>query len=254
MSNIIKASQIIGEYRFSDHQMFQSVENKKSQEKKANRKIKETEKAEAILKAEKQAELIIAQAEKQVQKIKQEIDEKKAEVLAENKEKGYEQGYQDGKELGFQAGKKEGIQEVNTQLEVLESIVNKTKKELELTVNKLSDDVINLALSIASRIINANLKLKPELINNIVQELLDNMVDIQKVVIKVSPELIAYLEQSKLHERYANQNLKFLADENLNLGDCIVESELGGRDGTLASKLKLIESELFKGTDFDGEI
>ena len=71
--------------------------------------------------------------------------------------------------------------------------------------------------------------------------------------IKVSPEVVDYIEQARVDSHLGEQDLEIIDDTNLNPGDCIIETEFGGKDATLSNKFDLIEKKLYQGAGYNEE-
>ena len=118
---------------------------------------------------------------------------------------------------------------------------------MESEKEQLPTKVINLAIKIASKILNVKLEIEPEIINDIVKDMLDKMVDgFEKIKIKVKPNLIEYINETEIERNKPDSNLEFIPDDSLKKGDCVIETNYGGKDGTLENKLNLIKNQLLK--------
>ena len=117
---------------------------------------------------------------------------------------------------------------------------------------KLPKKVINLALQIASRVINVKINLDPELINEIVQDMVTDMGNnLNEVIIKVHPDLIEHLKKAEIEKSLINKDITICPDDSINKGDCIVNTDFGGKDGTIEHKLEVLKKELVKEVSTD---
>lgn len=88
---------------------------------------------------------------------------------------------------------------------------------------------------------------EPEIINNIISKMLNQLENNQSnIVVRINPQLLPYLEKDDFYQKIDQKNLEFTADSDLKKGDCVIESNLGGKEGSLAHKLDLIKKELLK--------
>ncbi len=263
MSKIIKASRITGEYKLSDIK----IENKKktdnnksknnTDEQNDNKKVN-IERDKILKEAKQKADDIISEAKNKASKIVEKAEEKAEKIKEEAEKEGYDNGYQTGKEDGHKAGYDNGYQEAkkefNKKLEEFTSIIDKTENYLEEEIERLPAEVIDLSLSIASKIVNKEVNLEPGIINNIIYDILDDIgAAHEDITIKVSPDIINYINEADLESAMGQQTLEFVTDSNLNPGDCVVETEFGGKDATIANKLELIEDKLYQGADYNEE-
>lgn len=253
MSKIFKASQITGEYKLEDNYIEQ--EKKKKEEKKEQFDIDITneedskERNRIIQNADKEAERLIMEAE---EKAKLMLEEAKEEIEAARKE-AFDQAYQEGYQEGYQKGQDEGFDKFKTLMTSFDNIIRDIKEKLIDDINNNQQEVIKLAFKISSKIINTEIKLNPELISNIVLDMLNQIADIEKVNIHINPLYLEHIEKGDFATDFVRQKLEFIADKKLAPGDCVIETDFGGKDGRIENKLKLLEKELLKGAGFDVE-
>lgn len=256
MSNIIKASQITGEYKLEENRYLkkkQELKDEYIEEKDINEEEMTAEEMKAVdeivLAAKEQAAAIIEEAENTAAAMKNELEQE-----AENAyQQGFEKGYQEGLEKGSIEGEARTLNELKVLLDSFDSIIKQTKDELDNNIEALQLDVIKLAVQIADKITASQLELNPELINDIVFDMLKELSDVDELNIYINTQLLQYIDQEELKAKFIKQNIEFHADNNLNPGDCIIETNFGGKDGTIENKLNLLERELLKGAGFNEE-
>lgn len=265
MSKVIKASRITGEYKLSDIKIDKRI-NKKiknsyqtefNTKNESNQKEK-IEKTEEVKDAESDVEKIVAEAEKKAVEIVKEAEEKAENLKEKAEKKGYDSGYQtgekDGYEEGHSKGYDEGLGEFKEKLNQLDSILNKTRFHFEKEIERLPGEVIDLSVEVASRIVNKEIDLEPELINNIIFDILEDIGNAhEEITIKISPDMIDYINEVDIESSLGDHSLEFVADGKLGPGDCVVETEFGGKDATIENKLDLIEKKLYQGAEYHEE-
>lgn len=245
MSKIIKASQIIGKYKLSSvHQ--QQVNEEQNQEEYNKQKQENKKSAEDN---KKKAQKIISEAEEKAKKIIKEAKQEK-EKIEDLKEEAYQKGYKEGKEQGqkeaYQDTKDEIEKALNTIHEKTENIKDQYEKELDL----LKPQLINIATKMAGKIINEKIKETPDVINNIVEDVLQDLSNNhQHFVINVNPEILPYLSKNELKTSFPESDFKFNADEKLEKGDCVINTNFGGKDAYLKDKLERLEKQILKEMD-----
>lgn len=229
------------------------LEEESSQEKEINRDDLTEEETEIIdeiiLEAKSQAAAIIEEAEKDAKDIKNQLDQETEEAY----QKGFEKGYQEGLEKGAIEGEKKTLDELKILLESFDKIIKTTKSELDNSVENLQADLISMAVQISSKIVAAQMELKPELINEIVFDMLKVLTDIDELTIHIDGQLLQYINDEELKSEFMKQTINFIGDNNLKPGDCIIETNFGGKDATIENKLNLLERELLKGAGFNEE-
>ena len=104
-----------------------------------------------------------------------------------------------------------------------------------------------LAVRIAEKILGRELALDPAAVADVVAEALRHAGEPRELVVRCAPEDLEALERGKprLTERCrAAQLVRFVADERVARGGCIVETELGVVDARLSTQLESIERAL----------
>ena len=254
MSKIIKASQIIGKYKIKNHKKSLSFDPKaeenssKNNEKNNKKNIEQQTNAKKDLakqkrkEAEVEAEKIIAEAKAKAagiieaaQKEKEEIELQKEEIFSKIKKEA------EAEALKSAQDKIDRV--VNELLSTASSFEDEMKKKRV----EAQKNIINFSVKIAEIIIDVKLEDEPEIINNIVSDMLSKIDESHNnITVRIHPDLLPYLEQNNLYARLQEKNLNFKGDYELEKGDCIVESSLGGKEGSISHKIELIREELLK--------
>lgn len=253
LSSVIKTSRVIGEYRIKEDRVITGpgIEGTDSSEEIQNRQDGSgLTNTSADQKTDIESAAIIEEAEKQAQEIIKKARQQAEEELARARKEGQEKGYQEGYEEGQKEGYRTGLSSLDDSLNTLNEVISRTKEELKKETENLPASIIKTAIRIAGRITATRLEMEPEIINNIVEEMIEEMVDFKEVKIRVNPGLLYHLKQEELSRKFIQQEIEFHADNSLEAGDCIIESRLGGRDGTLENKLALLEKELLERAGF----
>lgn len=247
MSKIIKASQVTGEYKinqnpktlsFNDKNNFEESDSKKDKGK--NKTLKKQK--QVLSQAEKNAKKLINDAEKEAEKIIQEAKKEKEEIF-KNKDEIYNEIKTEAKAEGL----KEAEAEIDRSKKELASLISSFEEEFNREKDRIRKDIIELAVKIASIVIDVKLETEHDMINNIISDMLSKIDDNHRdIVVRVNPQLIPYIEENRFYEHINQKNIEFISDPELKKGDCIVETNLGGKEGSLEHKLELIKTELLK--------
>jgi len=250
LSKVIKASNIKGKCEIKSYQSYLASDNKK--DKKANddknldsdqgKQISTNNIIKANVEAENKADKIISDAKTKAEKIIQEAENKKADI-EERREEIHQQIKNEAEEEALASAQKT----INEISENMYKTLENFNREIENEKQHLKGEVINLAVKIASLILNHKIENEPEIINNILADIFKNIDDGHKnIKVKVHPKLIPYLEKSRFYDKLDDSEIEFSADTDLKPGDCIVRSNLGGKEAVLEHKLDMIREELLK--------
>lgn len=148
---------------------------------------------------------------------------------------GYERGYEEGKSQ-FSTLSKQMLDAVN-------SIITERNKVLEQNETV----ILELAIAIARKVTQSTVKEHPEVFQNIFQEALNKVTDKAKVLVRVNPDELKLAQHytSSLQEELNDfKTLEIIGDAEIEHGGCVIETNLGYIDSSIATKFHIIESAL----------
>lgn len=168
--------------------------------------------------------------------------------LSEAKDKFYQ--------LGYNEGKNDGMKELDIISDKQSSIINETLSKLnveyEKAIDKLAEPMVNLSIKIAEKIISDDLSNKEDISSYLEKKVLtvvDKLKNSLKLKIYMQPSDIRQLSTAIMDNLSKNDNrsISFEINENLKIGECIVETEDFVLDSTLKNQLDEIEKQLLEG-------
>jgi flagellar assembly protein FliH len=158
-------------------------------------------------------------------------------------------------QLGYNEGKSEGMKELDVISERQSNIINKTLSKLETeydnAIDKLAEPMIQLSIKIAEKVICddlSNRKIISEFLETKIQFLLEKLKNSMKLKIYLQPSDIKELSTKIINNLSEEQHrsITFELDENLKMGECIIETEDFIVDGTILNQLDGIEKQLLE--------
>ena len=176
------------------------------------------EKLEILTAAREQAAEIIVAAETEADKIKKEVEE---------------------------SARKEGLkaagEEIESRISRLDELLERLATTREYCRQNHEEEMVELALSCASRLINREIALDKSVIVDIVHEIFNESSVQGSVTLLLNNDdfqLINELRSQLLSEFPQIQDLKIEVGEGIERGGCILESEMGRIDASLRSKFE----------------
>lgn len=186
-----------------------------------------------------QAGILQLESDAQQDKINNQVLERLGEVQAKAYQEGYELGLIEGTEKAFQEAKAnllEKMSALETLLKRIENIKGQLLIDNEAALIKL---VFQTAKRIALRDIEGNRDSVLEIIKNVVG---DTQAD-EHVVVRLSPEDHYFLEtlQDKAGKRIESlQRVKFVSEDKIKSGGCLIETEYGSVDATVEERVERV--------------
>ncbi len=188
-------------------------------------------KAELILaEAEARAQEILAQAQTDLDRLRQEVRET---TLAEVYPAAQAEGYQAGYEVGEAEGRR--ITESAQQLFQL------AQRAVQEEYAKVDEDLLHLAIKIAERLVRASLAIEPQRLVGIIQTLALLPQERSDWRLHVSADDALWLEKLPAGTQ---PPCPWMIDESLNVGDCFLECREGIFDARLEAQLEKLELTL----------
>ena len=187
---------------------------------------------EQIEKATIDAERIKAEAVKEADRIK-------IQARSEAEMKGFEHG----RAQGFESG----MEEVRELAERLKTAVDEAENYRKSMLDKSRLEVADLALDIAEKVIKTACENQREIVIKNIEYALSHLSDKSPVEIHVN---LKDMEMTKdriseiLNMFDKVESIRVVADQSVERGGCVVESDMGGIDANITTQLEAIRSML----------
>lgn len=245
MSRIIRATQ----YRQEDKLRELFTE----QNKEMDAHLKDAERIKTQELATQEYETASAEASAIVEQARLEAEQFLRQAEADRElamEEGYKEGYEKGVEEGFHAGIQQLIAEMGKMFRNLERELENAQMGLNAWIEHMPPQIIQLSTQIAEKIIRHEVQLHPERIVEQVEIILRQLTRVKTLAIRVNPsdlDLVKAYEEQFLALTQGIDSINFVIDYSLEQGGCIIETDSGGFDASIATQLARIEATLLEG-------
>jgi len=219
----------------------QNLHNQEQQVTKQDEEKFKKRQAAMTAEAKREAEMIIEEAKKEAKRIK-EMAQQEAEEI---KNEAYQSGLQQGKAEVME----QGWDEIKSLINRLENATDELEAETKEKLDGLSDEVLELTIAITKKVIKQELSLDQTIINNLVEEALSLLNGEKEVIVKVNLADLNVIKSYQERLLSLNSNLeevRFVVDNEIEVGGCIVETDFGGLDATITSQLDKIANRLLE--------
>jgi flagellar assembly protein FliH len=160
----------------------------------------------------------------------------------------YQKGVNDGLEKGTKEGEKAGFELAAKKLEPLLDSLQQGLLQLsnlrQDTYQRIEKEVVELALAIARRIICREIEVDKEVVVCVAREALSQVKDPGNIKIKLNPSDLEFINQTKyqLSELIGDiNNVTLEAEEGIQSGGCLIETNLGEIDARVETQLQAVE-------------
>lgn len=182
------------------------------------------------LSAGQRARNLIAEAEGEADCIRQEAQKLLSQI---------EKATLEAKQKGFQRGKEEGLAEVTEEILKARTLKEKILKDAEA-------DLIKLVVSISEKVLGEMVTKHKEALLTLVRQALEHSLG-DKIVVRMNSSDLKRLRQEDLQFKDTldrTRHIHFKEDDSIQVGGCVVETEVGTIDAQLETQLKAIRKAL----------
>jgi flagellar assembly protein FliH len=165
--------------------------------------------------------------------------------LQEAREQSYNLGFQDG----LSAEREKHGKELEAHAQQFRELAERLEKEFDQALTNMEEPLLRMSFHISEKILTSPL---PESIRHgalagTIQSFLKEVLHEGSVVIHVSPEDLVFVQSEEMSEKFKQSfpgRIRFVADENLATGECLVETPEHIIDGRYRNQLAVLESKL----------
>jgi len=164
----------------------------------------------------------------------------KGPSVDEIKEAAFQKGFLEGKRVGFESGSKKAGSVVGSLNQILGQLEN-IRQDIYQEIEK---EVAQLALSIARKIVCHEVKTTQETVTCVAREALSRVNNPAKIKIKLNPDDLQFIKDTQFQfSRFLHNvdNIRFEAEESIQSGGCLVETDRGDIDARIEKQFKAIE-------------
>lgn len=188
--------------------------------------------------------LVEVGAEANVQKVKLPTAEALEDIHRQAHQEGYDNGYAEGFEKGLAAARQQGEQQIRDEVLRLQAVLAGVDEAVRELGKSTSEDLLALALELSRQILRQSLKVKPELLLPIVQNVMESIPQhSQHPHIYLHPD-DASLVKANLQTEISLGNWKVAEDPRIERGGCKIETSSAEIDATLETRWQRLASSL----------
>ena len=166
-------------------------------------------------------------------------------------QEGFKQGYKDGAEKGEEEGRRQSIDDMHHRCQLLDSLINTMHVPLEQIDREVTNQLAELAISVARHIIRRELRADPGQVVAVVREAMEALpTGAQEIKIYLHPEdaslvrsAFSLADSSQTSER----PWQIVDDPVITRGDCRIQADQSYIDATVETRLNRIIANLLGG-------
>ncbi|CAH1903552.1 Flagellar assembly protein FliH [Candidatus Nitrotoga sp. HW29] len=147
-------------------------------------------------------------------------------------------------EEGYQVGYAEGMKQASIEAQRITNILESLSKELQQVDQRIAQDLLNLALEIAKQMLQQALKIKPELLLNVVRAAINELPYFNQHAHLVLHTDDAELLRTSMGEQLLHTGWKIFEDSQIERGGCRVETAHSQIDATLPKRWQRVVASI----------
>jgi flagellar assembly protein FliH len=150
-------------------------------------------------------------------------------------------------EAGLNQAREEGAADVTRAVEMLQGYANLLQAEKRELAAKAEQSALELAFLLAHKIVGDELQIRPEAVADIAKSAVKQVLDCDQIRLRVNPDDVAHLRaiQGDLESMLGKTApLEIRADQSVERGGCLIETERGNLDARIASQLETLRAGL----------
>jgi flagellar assembly protein FliH len=152
---------------------------------------------------------------------------------------------------GFEDGKIEGMrverQKIFPKLNFINQAVSEIEKYKTIIYKNAEKKILDLSLAISRKIILNEVLINKDIVLAVLRESLKKIMNDEKVTVKLNHDDLQFINENKdvLKDIYfKNNTVKFVEDNDVEIGGCLIETDSGVIDGRIESQLNVIEESV----------
>lgn len=174
------------------------------------------------------------------------VEKEKIELAHKHElEEEYKRGYGDAEKIVSEQLEQKHSKELLKQSKDFYKIVSTFEEKFKIFENDFHSLVIKVSTKIAEKIVQKELK-ENSIIENLLDQNLRKIIGANDIIIKINPNDYKLIQKSSKEYLASSggSKIKFESNENIHVGGCLIESEIGNLDARVESQLNEIVKNL----------
>lgn len=172
-------------------------------------------------------------------------EEREIESVQKRIEEAYKKGFNDGQQKLRRELEKDYSDKLYKKYEEVYNILSAYDQQMEEFEAEFEKLVINTAIEISKKIVQREIE-KETLINENLKSAISKIIGANEVKIRLNPSDLEQLNEfsKNLLNNSSFNKIKFEPDDRIEMGGCLVETEIGNVDARISSQLEELRKKL----------
>jgi flagellar assembly protein FliH len=173
-------------------------------------------------------------------------------ALSAEREAAFAEARAEGLAIGRAEGRAEGLAELEGALGAMVELLGHLGRRAEDLEVDAAPALASLAVEVAARVVRAEVAARPERVVDVVRGAMRRALDRERLLARVNPEDLALCREAGpalLAQVGGVERLEFVDDARVPRGGCVLETNRGDVDATIAEQLARIHEALLSPPD-----
>jgi flagellar assembly protein FliH len=161
------------------------------------------------------------------------------------KETAFQEGYQEGCRIGKEETSLQLAAKMEPDIQRFNALLHTMIEQQEFFLLSQDVPVLEMILAMAEKILGTAIALKPELIQTIIKNILSTLNETGRIVIKVNPVHIPYLnDHGAIFDNIDPERLQIEEDPGIKPGGCHIVTEIGFMEADMDEQMEMLKKVL----------
>ncbi|MDD2400839.1 MAG: FliH/SctL family protein [Clostridia bacterium] len=193
-------------------------------------------------------EELVSEAQKNAEKIVCGAEEKASKLLEESKREIEEikgKSYIEGMNSGYKDGTRKAEEELSSLVQTTNVMLAELVKVKEDYLKNNDEDILELVLLISEKIVRTVVETKPEVICEVVKNVLKRLKGSECITLKVNPIHVPYLDDyGEQGSEFDKNKITIEEDSGLKPGECVIMTKNGYIEAIIDEQLTILKKAL----------
>jgi len=178
-----------------------------------------------------------------------------AKQIENIQKEAYKEAYDAGFEKGLQNGNASALEQTQTNIKSLETILSNLAEPLKQLDADVEEQLLNLVILITKQIVRRELKMDHGQIVSVIREAISLLPLVSRNIdVRIHPDDLGLVMDKLGQDTKQNQKIDFTADPSLNRGDCLVVTDSSRIDASIEYRLNAIIANMLGGERDDDSV
>ena len=161
----------------------------------------------------------------------------------------YNSGIEEGRRRTVELLEEQYALRIQEHCSRIDQLLSEVQQRLQTVTPELEQSLFRFVVGVAEHIIRKEVHTKSEIILSVIKDSVKKIIGVEKVKVRINPAEMKYVRGKKTTIQSVSDSLReitFDADDSVEPGGCIIESDIGNVDARISTQLEQVKDILLK--------